>query len=358
MEKAEIRTLSVGLVGLCHLHPRSYMASLRAVSGLQVVAAADSNTAVLEGFTKDFSLRGYADWREMLETERLDLVVIFLPPSKCVDAAVAFAERRVHVLVEKPMAASSAGVRQMMTAVSKAGVMLSTPLVWRYNPAARQMKRFFEDGTLGHIVTCEGRLSAGSPSRYITGNADWVLNRALSGGGPMCNLGVLWIDLFRWLLEDEVIDVVGKNIHSSQDYDIEDNSFALLTFARGTVLMLDISYRPDSYPIGRDLYIGARGTRGAVSWTPAFESLVERLSIFSDTAEFASAPRRQIDFELEAQPGYSGIMGIQFLRDLSHSIRTGSPPPIGGEDGLRALEIVEAIYRSAKIGTSVQLAPF
>ena len=78
----------------------------------------------------------------------------------------------------------------------------------------------------------------------------------------MFNLGVHWIDLYRWLLADEVVEIIGKNVHVNEQYDIEDNSFALLTFSRGTVLALDISYTvPESYPFGRDLYLALRGAR-------------------------------------------------------------------------------------------------
>ena len=70
MARADIR---VGLIGLRHLHPRGYMASFRAVNGVQVVAAAERDGAVLKDLTKDFPLRGYGDWREMLDHERLDL---------------------------------------------------------------------------------------------------------------------------------------------------------------------------------------------------------------------------------------------------------------------------------------------
>jgi len=183
-----------------------------------------------------------------------------------------------------------------------------------------------------------------------------MLEKARSGGGPMYNLGVHWIDLYRWLLDDEVVEVSGKNVKVNQEYDIEDNSFALLTFSRGTVVALDISYTvPDSYPYGRDLYLGLRGTGGVLSWAPSFEGVKERLFVCSDSGEFAAAPRRHIDFELESHPGYTGILGVHFLTDLAASIRAGTPPAITGEDGLRALEVVEAVYESATTGRTVRL---
>jgi predicted dehydrogenase len=122
------------------------------------------------------------------------------------------------------------------------------------------------------------------------------------------------------------------------------------------VVALDISYTvPDSYPYGRDLYLGLRGTGGVLSWAPSFEGVKERLFMCSDSGDFASAPRRHIDFELQSHPGYTGILGVHFLRDMAVSIRNHTPPAITGEDGLRALEVVEAIYCSAETGRTVAL---
>jgi len=332
------------------------MTLFQAIPGAEVTAAADADPAVREGFAKKFGVRGYADWRELLAQEPLDLAVIFLPHADCPEAAVACAARGVNVLVEKPMAAGAEGVRRAMAAAEKSGVILSTPYVWRYHPVVRQMKKLIEEGVTGRIVGCEGRCAAGRLSRYIEGHAGWMLQKARSGGGPMFNLGVHWIDLYRWLLADEVAEVLGKNVRVNEQYDIEDNSFALLTFSRGTVLALDISYNvPDSFPNGRDLYLALRGTTGVLSWSPSFEGVHERLFVCSDQGEYSEAARQHLDFELPPQPGYAGVMGLRFLVDLVDAIRTGKPPVITGQDGLKALEIVEAIYRSAESGRSVKL---
>ena len=280
--------LTIGIVGLSHLHPRSYLPILGAVPDFEVRRGGRHHPG--RAFAKDFGLRPYTDWREMIERESLDLAVLFLPHAECPEAAVACAARGAHLLVEKPMAANSDGLRRMIDAARKAGTLLSSPYVWRYHPVCRQMRRFIAEGALGRIVGCEGRCAAGRLHRYIDGNAGWMLQKARSGGGPMYNLGVHWIDLYRWLLDDEVVEVSGKNVKINQEYDIEDNSFALLTFSRGAVVALDISYTvPDSYPYGRDLYLGLRGTGGVLSWAPSFEGVKERLFV---TATAAICPRR------------------------------------------------------------------
>jgi predicted dehydrogenase len=351
------REITVGVIGLRHLHPRAYMGSFEAAGGFRVVAAAEADEEVLNRFAGEFGLRAYRDWRELIETERLDLAAVFLPHADCPETAAACAERGIHVLVEKPMAASSAALREAIAAARKAGVILTAPYVWRCHPVTRQMRLFREQGVLGRLVGCEGRCAAGRVHRYIEGRAEWMLEKRLSGGGPMHNLGVHWIDLFRWLLDDEVVAATGKNLRVDERYDIEDNSFALLEFARGAVAVLDISYTvPDSYPNGRDLYLGLRGTSGVLSWSPSFEGVCERLLVCSDAPEFSAAPRREIRFELEPAPGYAGVMGVQYLRELGAAIRRGTEPPVSAEDGLRALEVVEAIYESAATGRTAPVA--
>jgi len=348
--------LSVGILGLSHLHPRSYMPLFQAVPGVTVTAAADPNPTVLEGFTRDFPVRGYADWRDLLEREQLNLAVIFLPHADCPDAAVACAQRGINVVVEKPMAASADGARRMIAAAERAGVMLSIPYVWRYHPVALRMKQLLAEGVTGRIVGCEGRCAAGRLSRYTDAHAGWMLERARSGGGPMFNLGVHWIDLYRWLLADEVVEVMGKNVHVNQQYDIEDNSFALLTFSQGTVLALDISYTvPESYPFGRDLCLALRGVTGVLSWSPSFEGVKERMFVCSDSGEYSQASHQHLDFNLPQQTGYAGTMGHHYISGLVESIRCGKPPAITGQDGLKALEVVEAIYQSAESGRSIKL---
>ena len=94
-------------MGLCHLHPSGYMPIFNAVEGLKVVAAAEANGAVLERFVAEFSLRGYEDWRSLIDREPLDLAVLFLPHAQCPETAIACAGRGINLLIEKPMAASS-----------------------------------------------------------------------------------------------------------------------------------------------------------------------------------------------------------------------------------------------------------
>jgi len=348
--------LKIAIIGLGHLHPRSYMLHFNALKDVKVVAACDAQESLRTRFAREFGVSVYADWKEMLSVETIDLAYIFLPHDECPAAAVACAEKKINVVVEKPVANTSQGAKQIVEACRRNAVLFSTPYVWRYHPVCREMKKTIDAGLLGRIVGCEGRCAAGGLHRYIDGNAAWMLERRKSGGGPMYNLGVHWIDLFRWLLSDEITSVFGKNVHVNQKYDIEDNSFAICTFGGGATLALDISYTvPDSYPFGRDLYLAIRGTEGCLSFAPAFEGTRQTLFLCSNDPQFGGAPRKTIHYELEAMPGYSGSLGLEYVADIADNVLKHQQPFIGGDDAVKALEVAEAIYQSANSGRAVEL---
>lgn len=346
MEQNE-RILQVGVVGLGHLHPRAYMPLFEAVKATKVTAVVEADEALREPFCKDFGVKGFATVEEMLKAARPDVAAIFLPHADCPAAAEACAAAGVHLMVEKPMAADVAGAERIVQAARKHGVKLTTGYCWRLHPVAAEFKRLIQSGVIGRPVGAEGRCAAGRLTRYIDGHASWMLQKARSGGGPMYNLGVHWIDLFRWMLGDEVVEASGRNVKVNTEYDIEDNSFAHLRFSQGTVVALDISYTvPDSFPYGRDLYLAVRGTRGAISWSPAYEGQKDELFVCSDHAGFAGSPRRVQSFELTTVKGYSGIMGLEYVQGFAEAVLKDRTVAISGEDGVAALKVVEAVYRS------------
>lgn len=342
------KALRVGILGLGHLHPRSYMDLFAQVDDAEVVACCDADKARREAFAADYGIAAYDSVEAALKNEKLDIAAIFLPHDECPDAAAKCAAQGVHLMVEKPMANTAAGAKKIVDAARKYKVQATTGYCWRLHPAAREFKNLIQSGIVGDIVGAEGRCAAGRLTRYIDGGSPWMLDPKKSGGGPIFNLGVHWIDLFRYMLEDEVAEASGRNVKVNKNYGIEDNSFAHLRFRKGAVLALDISYTvPDSFPHGRDLYVAVRGTRGAISWAPAYEGAQDVLFVCSDDPRYAGSPRRDIAFDLEPTAGYSGFMGLEYVRAFVRAVRTGTTPPITGEDGHAALKVVEAIYKAA-----------
>jgi predicted dehydrogenase len=352
---AKAKKLNVAVIGLRHLHPRAYMPLFEDCEFTNVICACEGNAQVLESFCKDFNVKGYSSLEQMLANEKIDIAAIFLPHCDCADAAVKCAQNGIHLMVEKPIAESAESVTKVIAAAKQYNVKLTTCYCWRYHPVVVAMKRIMNEGVLGDIVSVEARLSAGRVDRYITGNAEWMLQKQKSGGGPLYNLGVHWIDLLHYLLDDNIDQVCAINTKSSDAYDIEDSSIAMLKFKKGTTGVLSTSYIvPACFPCGRDLYIGIKGTKGVLSYCPKYEgeggsgatAQTDILEVYSDSEKQAGSSARKLSFQLDKVRGYSGYMGKAYLDGFVEAIFKNKQPFITGDEAVSVLNVVEAIYKS------------
>jgi UDP-N-acetyl-2-amino-2-deoxyglucuronate dehydrogenase len=348
-------TLNVAIIGLGHLHPKGYMPLFEQCPNTVVVAAFDKDETLLSSFCKEFGVKGYADLDELLDIEKIDIAAVFLPHCDCADAAVKCADKGIHLLVEKPIARTVDEVRAVAEAVKRNNVKITTGYCWRYHPVVKAMKDCIEQGFIGSIVTVEARLAAGRVDRYIKGNAKWMLEKAKSGGGPMYNLGVHWIDLLCHLLNDTIEEVCAVNTKTSDVYDVEDSSIALLKFGKGAVGVLSTSYIvPDCFPNGRDLYIGIKGTKGVLSYAPKYEGeqgsstagQTDILELYSDSEHVSGSSARKFVFTLDRFSGYSGYMGKAYVDDFVDSIIKDREPFITISQAIDILNVVDAIYTS------------
>ena len=351
----DTKTLKVALIGLGHLHPRGYMTLFENCPQTRVVAAFDTDEVLLGSFCKDFGIEGYSDLDKLLDGHKIDIAAVFLPHSECAGVAIKCADKGIHLMIEKPIAKNADEVRGVAEAVKRNSVKITTGYCWRYHPVVRVMKDCIEQGLIGSVVTVEARLAAGRVDRYVKGNAKWMLEKAKSGGGPMYNLGVHWIDLLCYLLSDNIEQVCAVNTKTSLDYDIEDSSVAMLKFGKGPVGVLSTSYIvPDCFPNGRDLYIGIKGTQGVLSYAPRYEGeqgssgagQTDILELYSDSAKLSGSSARKFVFDLDKVPGYSGYMGKAYVDGFADSILRDREPFITIDQAIDVLEVVAAIYKS------------
>ncbi len=223
----------VGIAGMVHGHVWGLARSFRACPGVELAAAADPNEPLRERAQKEFSVRAlYEDWREMFDKEELDCAVVATENSACADVVEAAAPRGIHVIVEKPMAATLQQADRMLKAAQSAGVQLliNWPTAW--SPAVNKAVELVRGGAIGQVFFVRVRMAHQGPkeigcSPYFY---DWLYDAEKNGAGAFMDYCCYGAAFCRHLLgmPSAVTAAVGRLV---KDYiQVDDNGMLLMTY--------------------------------------------------------------------------------------------------------------------------------
>ncbi|MFQ3587598.1 MAG: Gfo/Idh/MocA family oxidoreductase [Fimbriimonadaceae bacterium] len=227
----------VGVAGLIHGHVWGLIGSWEKVEGAQLVAVADA-TPLLDRAKESFA-RSYADWREMLESETLDALVVTSDNVESSEIAVAALKQGIPCLVEKAMAANAKDADRMLAAAEESGklLMINWPLAW--SPAVYELKKLIDAETVGPVFHMRYRNGHHGPKEigcdpYFVG---WLYDESRSGGGAIADFGCYGAVLARWYfgMPDSVFAYRGN---FTKDYDVSDDfAVILLKYPKSTVVL-------------------------------------------------------------------------------------------------------------------------
>ncbi|MFC1672300.1 Gfo/Idh/MocA family protein, partial [Planctomycetota bacterium] len=189
-------TLRVGVIGLgmgCG-HVKTFQSHPNA----EVVAIADVNEERLHPLKDELGVPvGYTSGEEMIRNETLDIVSVCTPNKFHKPLTLEALNAGCHVLCEKPMAMSAAEGREMVAAAKEAGKRLMINFSYRFNEQSFALKKQVDTGILGDVYFAR---TVWHRRRGMPGFGGWFGQKALSGGGPLIDLGVHRIDLALWLM--------------------------------------------------------------------------------------------------------------------------------------------------------------
>ncbi len=358
MERVKTALVGCGKVGGLHA---------RALAGLaesELVAVCDVDPARASAFAEKFGGRPYSDVAAMLGDSGAQAVVIGTPHPLHAAPTIQAAEAGVHVLVEKPMAASLADCDAMLAAARRHSIKLGVISQRRwYEPVAR-MKAAIDAGQLGRpVLGTFVMYSWRDPSYYLSD--PWRGRWDTEGGGVLVNQSPHMLDLLTWLMGDRVAEVSGywANLNHPT-VEVEDTAVAILRFRNGGLgsIVTSLAQKPGIHTKvhihgSNGASVGVETDRGATFiagvsaiaepplndlWTIPGEE--DRLAAFQaeDRARFA---------EVDAVTDYHALQ----IRDFLRAIIEDRPPAVTGEDGRHVVEMFQAIYRSNREGRSIAL---
>ena len=243
MKKTEV---GVGVVGLGFVGEKAHLPAFRSVKGSRLVAVADIDLERAKRAAEKFRLTSvYASHKDLIKDPNVDAVVVSVPTFLHRQIAVYAIRAGKHVLCEMPLAPNLREAQEIVEEAKRAGVVLMPSLNFRFTPNYVRTKELIEKGAIGTPTAAFYRefIAAEVLAQQWPPNS-WAWDEAKSGGGPAFTLSVWSIDLLRWILESEVVDissayndVVLNELGGTRGY----ASLSVLQFSNGAVAALQFS---------------------------------------------------------------------------------------------------------------------
>jgi UDP-N-acetylglucosamine 3-dehydrogenase len=320
------RPLRAGVIGLGSMGRNHARVLDEALDGVELVAVADPWAEALRATSDDRGVRGYAEAAVMLAEEQLDLVTVAAPTSLHEALTAAALAAGVHVMVEKPIAATRAEAERMMEAAADAGRILSVGHIERFNPAIVELRRRLEIGEAGRVFQVTATRLGPFPDR-------------IRDVGVVVDLAPHDLDVMRFLLGADPVRLYAeteRRIHT----DHEDLFVGVLKFANHVVGLLDINWLTPT----KARTISITGERGMF-----------RADYLSQDLVFIPNPAHGTVIAGEAQP-ISVARREPLLVELeafAAAVRAGGPPPVDPREALVALMLARALVEAANTGRAL-----
>ena len=354
-----IRTALVGCGKVGGLHA----AALAALPESTLVAVCDPSLDRAAAFAARYGGSSFRDPPTMLRESGAEAVFICTPHPLHAETAVLAAQAGLHVMIEKPMAASLADCDAMLRAARQSGVTLGVMSQRRFYEPVLRMKAAIDAGKIGRPVLGVFQMFSWRDQAYYESDP-WRGKWATEGGGVLVNQSPHQLDLLRWFMGD-VAEISGRWSNLNHPYiEVDDTAVATLSFRNGGLgsIVTSLSQQPGIFTKvhvhgANGASIGVETDRGATFiagvskiaepplndlWTiPGEEHLLP---------EFQAADRARFG-AIDAGAHYHALQIQDFLR----AIGEGRPPLVTGEDGRAVVEMFSAIYESHRRKAAVTL---
>ncbi len=346
------KTLRIGLIGTGGIMRGAHMPGWQLAKDCQIVAACDSNGETAEKFAKDFNVaRVSTDALEIAQAKDVDVVDICTPNRAHTPAVLAALAAGKHVICEKPLAVTTAEVREMAAAAKKSGTILMTAQHFRFSPRVVALKRFVDAGSVGEVY--HARVHA--VRRNWLPTSPTFIDDAISGGGPCMDIGVHALDTAMYLMGfPKPVRVSGTTMVNFAKGDVipgawgewdrarftvEDFASGFVHFDNGATMVIEaawLQHQKESEDFSARLF----GRKASISWP---------------TGEYSSTLNRAlIDGVVAEENGLKAAHSQEILAFID-AIRAGKPSPVPVEQTLSVISILEGIVQSGKSGREIVL---
>ena len=318
------------LVGVCDIYPEKMEALLEK-----------------HGLEKETGIHWYTDYKDMLETEKPELVSIATESGSHAEIALYCIEKGIHVIIEKPMAMSMADADKIIQLSEEKNVKVAACHQNRFNVAVQELRKALESGRFGKISHGSVHVRGNRNQGYYD-QAPWRGTWEQDGGALM-NQCIHGIDLLRWMMGDEVEEVYGATRQQFHDYlEAEDIGMAVVKFKNGAIGTIEGT--TNVYPQNLEETLYLFGKNGTVKIGGTSTNNIDVWD-FADETEKDTKNKGLV----EATSNVYGNGHTSLFADVIDAVKNDRKPYVDSVAGRNALEMILAIYKSQKTGQPVRL---
>jgi predicted dehydrogenase len=339
----------VGLGLIADFHARA----IQAMEKGRVVACLSRSEDKAKAFGEKYDCSGYTDMKDFLAHENLDIVTVCTPSGNHLEPGLEVIAAGKHLIVEKPMEITLKRCDTLIKTARKRGIRLSTVFPSRFNEVSQVNKKAVDAGRFGRLVLGDAYCKWYRSQAYYD-DGGWKGTQALDGGGALMNQSIHAIDQLQWFMGPVKSVQAYSDILGHERINVEDAAVAVLEFACGAMGVIEGTTAV--YP-GWLKRIEINGTKGSMSMVEADLKTWE----FEDEWEEDKAIRQKFTSKTDSGGGASDPAAISFephqwqFEEFIEALEAGRPSLAADDEGRKAVEIILAIYKSARTGKKVTL---
>ena len=332
------------------MHPQLKVApAMGLVKGANLVAVYSRSLERAESFAENHDFKAaYDSVEEMLKDSRVDAVFVASPNALHAGHTLQAAQAGKHVLTEKPQATTVQDALSMVRACRSAGVKLGTGFELRFNPGHILARKVISEGSIGRISLAQGQWGRGTRGeRFHVPRTDlrgwWEQPELMGDASVIVGLGVHVIDLFRFLLGEEVTEVIAMTDGQTDQQPLE--HIATISMRMESRIIATVScgrMLPDTL---NDFSV--YGTDGRITGTATvWEARMGSVEVTS-----VSVNQKQV-YPYDYLANF-----VDEIEDFQRAVEGDREPAATGIDGLRVTQVTSAVIESARTGRAVKVEP-
>lgn len=341
--KGDFLMVNYAIIGCGHI-AKKHASAISNSANSKLVAVCDTVPERMEYYKEEYNVDTYTDYDKLLLDKNVDVINICTPSGLHASLAVKAANAKKHIVVEKPIALTLEDSKQIIDVCKENNVKLAVVHPNRFRPVMIEMKKILKDNLLGKISHANATVRWNRNQEYYD-QAAWRGTKEFDGGVLM-NQAIHNLDLLLWFM-GEVDELFSMEATRLRNIESEDVSTGVIRFKSGALGIVEAA--TTIYPKNLEESISIFGEKGTVIIGGSNALYFKHIDIESLSEEAIKNIKGTIEADPFGKPGHQWI-----IEDMTLAITEDRDPIVSGEDGHRALELVNGFYKSAEKNTPLR----